>query len=351
MIARLRRYFPFLAFIGGFLWDALTIGQRVRPLDFWRLGLFLFGAALLIVWMARRTLVPASAEAGEGRWARLRQVLPLLPYLLLQFFFGGLFSALFILYFKSAGHLGSWLTAGLLGGLLIANEFARERYARRLSLTWTLFGLNAIFLCNFALPHLLGRVEAYWLVLSTLLGAGATHLLWQFGARRHGRILPVWLLAGAVLGAAQFGMIAPVPLVLKQLAIGHDFAVTGGHYTLSVPPASPWQPWRMQDDTLYVPPGEKLYGVSAVYAPTGVQSSLEHRWELRDGSGWRIVARSRFAATGGREGGFRGYSWVNDPSAGRWRFVVATQDGRTIAQQGFHVVREPSTGPREIRTF
>ena len=34
--------------------------------------------------------------------------------------------------------------------------------------------------------------------------------------------------------------------------------------------------------------------------------------------------------TGGRERGFRGYSWVLDPKPGEWRFTVATGDGRTI---------------------
>ena len=50
----LRRLYPLAAFLAGFVWDALTIGQRVKVTDFWRLGAFLFGAALLILWLARR---------------------------------------------------------------------------------------------------------------------------------------------------------------------------------------------------------------------------------------------------------------------------------------------------------
>lgn len=42
----LRRFYPLAAFFGGFIADALTLGQRVTPLDFWRLGGFLLGAAV-----------------------------------------------------------------------------------------------------------------------------------------------------------------------------------------------------------------------------------------------------------------------------------------------------------------
>ena len=102
----LRRFYPVAAFLCGFVWDALTIGQRVRVVDLWRLGAFLFGAGLLILWLAsresRKALAPAAGKGLRGCLAGFRWQA---PYLLLQFFFGGIFSALFILYFKSSGHL------------------------------------------------------------------------------------------------------------------------------------------------------------------------------------------------------------------------------------------------------
>lgn len=353
-IDRLRRFFPVLAFFGGFVWDAVTIGQRVRAMDFWRLGACLGGAALLIVWMARH--VPRPAPMGEGATHPFREkaerLLRLLPYLLLQFFFGAIFSALFILYFKSAGHLGSWLTAAVLGGLLVANEFARDRYGQRLALTWSMFALNAILLCNFALPYALGTLDPNWFYVSTLAGVGLTHLLWRHGAARRGRIAVAWGVGGVLLAAWLFGMVAPVPLVRKAVAVGHDFVHQDGRYRLQVEPAPFWQPWRDQAGDVTVREGERLYGVSAVFAPQGISALLEHRWEVHDDKGWQVVYRNRFQASGGREGGFRGYSWVLDPKPGNWRFVVATQDGRTVALSRFRVVRgEPAAETLEERQF
>lgn len=335
MLGSLRRFYPVAAFFAGFIWDALTIGQRVRPLDFVRLGGFLAGAALLAWWLARRdarAVLPPSPDAG---W-RLRLGWQL-PYLAVQFFFGGIFSALFILYFKSSGHFGAWLVALLLGSLLVANEFAGERYGRRFTLTWALFAINAILLANFALPYALGSLDPRWFYVSTLAGALLAQACWWLAPGRPGRIAPAWLLAGVLLAAWQAGMIAPVPLVKKELAVGQAFVQRDGDYLLQVEPAPGWQFWRSQASTVNVPPGARLYGLSAVYAPQGLTARLEHRWEYRGPGGWQAMARSRFASSGGRERGFRGYSWVQAPAEGDWRLVVATQDGRTIGILYFQV--------------
>lgn len=337
LVAILKRFYPALAFLGGFLWDALTLGRKVKPQHFWQLGALLIGAALIIVWMARRdhlAVAPPDEEDGElrGGWrGKLRALRWEAPYLLLQFCYGNIFSALFILYFKSSGHFGTAITVAILGGLLVGNEFMRKRYGQRFTLTWGLFGLNAILLLNFALPHAAGSLNPVWFYVSTVSGALLAHGVYRLAPGSPGRILPAWGVACALLIAWHLDMIAPVPLVKRELVVGHEFAQRNGQFTLQVERAPVWQFWRDVSATAQVPPGEKLYGVSAVFAPLGVGAPLEHRWEARDTNGnWHIVSRVRFQSSGGREKGFRGYSWVSNPAPGDWRLVVATQDGRTI---------------------
>lgn len=349
----LRRFYPVAAFFGGFIFDALTLGQRVKPSDFWQLGGYLLGAALFASWLAWRDLhekePPLPANDLNGHAARLVWQA---PYLLVQFFYGGIFSALFILYFKSSGHLGAWLSAAALGTLLVANEFAGNRYGRRFTLTWSLFALNAILLLNFVLPHVLGSLAPVWFYASTVAGAALAHLLRWLAPGRPGRIGPAWGIAVALLVAWNLGMIAPVPLVNRDMAVGHDFVQSSGRFALLVEPAPWWQFWRSQSTVVHVPEGGRLYGVSAVFAPQGVVADLEHRWEVREDGDWRLVYRNRFHSNGGRERGFRGYSWVLSPRPGDWRFVVATQDGRTIGVLNVGVARgDPREQAREEREF
>jgi hypothetical protein len=336
----LRRFYPVAAFLGGFAWDALTIGRRVSTFNLWQLGAYLFCAGVLVFWLsfreARKSTAPASEKSFRSCFADLVWQA---PYLLLQFFFGGIFSALFILYFKSSGHLGTWLTAFVLGALLVANEFAGKRYGRRFTLVWALFALNAILLFNFALPQAMGSINPVWFYLSTAAGILLAHLLWRVAPGQPGRILPAWILSAVLLFAWSFDMIAPVPLVKQALAVGHEFVQENGRYALRVESAPSWQFWLDASATVHLSEGEKLYGVSAVFAPLGIAAALEHRWEVRDGGIWRQVYRSRFQSTGGRERGFRGYSWVLNPQPGEWRFTVATQDGRTIGSTLLTVVR------------
>ncbi len=349
----LRQFYPVAAFLGGFVWDALTIGQRIRVVDFWRLGAFLFGAALLTLWLARREERGVAApEAGKSLRGRFRSLIWQAPYLLLQFFFGGIFSALFILYFKSSGHLGTWLTAAFLGALLIGNEFAGDHYGQRFTLTWALFALNAILLFNFALPHALGSLNPLWFYASTAAGLLLTLLLRWLAPGRPGRSGPAWSLAALLTLAFSLDMIAPVPLVKRQMAVGQEFVQADGSYTLQIERAAWWQWWRDQASTVHVPEGGRLYGVSAVFAPLGVTAALEHRWEVLEAGGWREVYRNRFQSTGGRTRGFRGFSWVLNPQPGDWRLIVATQDGRTI--DILRVTVERGAPPREevrIRDF
>lgn len=352
----LRRFFPVAAFLGGFAWDALTIGQRVRALDLWTLGAFLAGACVLAFWLAWRAAhkqpAPSSENAGSGAKARMREFAWQAPYLLLQFFFGSIFSALFILYFKSSGHLGTWLTTAVLGALLVGNEFARKSYSRHFTLIWALLALNAILLFNFALPHALGSLSPLWFYVSTAAGIGLAHGLRRLARGQPGRILPAWLLAGTLLLAWALDMIAPVPLVKQDLAIGHGFVREGDRFLLMVEPAPAWQFWRKQAPVVSVPEGERLYGVSAVFAPLGVTALLEHRWEVHEAAGWRLFYRNTFQSTGGRERGFRGYSWVLNPQPGEWRLIVATQDGRTIATLPITVERAaPVPEAMRLREF
>lgn len=347
----LRRALPAVAFFAGFLWDALTLGRTVTSMDLWILAAYLAGAAGILWFLGRRQVLAAAptpveeasgtpsappAAAAEPPWWQASG-----PYLLLQFFFGGLFSALFIFYFKSSSHVLAYAWALALGAMLVANEFLEDRY-RRFTLTWALFGLCAMLLLNFVVPHIVGSVAGFWFFFSTLLGAGLAQALHMKTPGRPGRTWPVWAVAAGLFLAYALDVIPPVPLVKRDLAVGHDLVRAEGRYRLQLEKTPWWVFWRRVEREVHLAPGERLYCVSAVFAPRGLDTRLYHRWQrYEDGKGWVTWSRVGFGLSGGREGGYRGYTWKQNLAPGDWRVAVETENGRTVAVHRFDIAAEP----------
>jgi hypothetical protein len=337
--ADLKRAGPAIAFFGGFLWDALTLGRSVSALDLWLLAGYLAGAAGILWYLGHHQNVAATdASAIDTARPAWREAA---PYLVLQFLFGGLFSALFIFYFKSSSHFLAFIWAIALGAMLVANEFLEDSY-RRFTLTWALFGLCAMLLLNFVVPHVVGGISALWFVLSTAAGAGLTHWLRLKTPGQPGRIEPVWGIATGLLAAYWLDVIPPVPLVKRDIAVGHSLAQANGAYILRQEKSPWWMLWRETQGDIHIRPGERLYCVSAIFAPSGLNTRLYHRWQYHDQrQGWVTTSRIGFDLAGGRSGGYRGYTWKQNLAAGDWKVYVETENGHTIAVHHFELAPEP----------
>ncbi len=208
----LRKYAPALFFIGGFVWDAVTLGRSIKPIDLFLLAAYLAGAAVILVILGRRSSGSEELPRGTPRhseeprnWSRY-----LSP--LLQFFFGGIFSALFIFYFLSSGGLGGYLFVLGLAALLIGNEFLGSRYSE-LTLSWTFFTLSACMFFNFALAHLFRSISTFWFYLGTLAAVLLVVVLRRVSRQGSASVVPSLIVAGVLLLLHLFNLIPPVPLV------------------------------------------------------------------------------------------------------------------------------------------
>lgn len=333
---RLRKYFPVLAFLGGFLWDSLTLGRVVTSTDLFMLGGYVALAyvclLLLIIRVDERYLRPLT-------WV-------------VQFCFGGLFSALVIFYFKSSGNLWTMLFVLGLVFLLIGNEWLQSRYSR-MGIAWSLFTLTGTMFLNFAIPHWVHSVNFLWFILSTLLGFGLTALLWKLSGRS-----PLLLIApgGVSLLLLSFwfmDLIPPVPMVMKQNIVCKGFEKVKGEYTCMEPSPSLLEQMGILKTRIYKSPEERLYVLSSVFAPSDVEADLEHRWQYRDTSAgeWVNAGVVPFHMTGGRQEGYRLYSRKENMKSGLWRVVTALQGGAVMGFTEFVIPEghEPD-GVRYMRT-
>ena len=345
-ISKLGDYLPAVFFAAGFIWDALTIGRNVAATDLIIFAGYLLAAALILFITSRPSFI--LADHAQYKIKAPTRIYTLVtsrwPYFLLQFLFGSLLSALFILYFKSSSHWLAWHMCLFLGALLVANEFLEDQY-RRFTVSWTLFGLCAMLLFNFALPFILGSVLSVWFYLSTLLGAALAYWLYTKTPNHLGSIWPVSVIAGLLMLAYALDMIPPVPLVKRDIAMAYSIEKADGKYQLSQQKSPWWVFWRKTSDNLEVKGGARIYCFSSIFAPAGLKTKLFHDWQRLTKQGWVLQSRASFSVNGGRYDGFRGYTYKTNPAAGDWRVIIKTENEKTIAVHRFSVRLTESNAP------
>ena len=341
-------HYSTLAFLAGFVWDNLTLTR----VDLWlnHIGLLFY----LVVVAVGIILINASRASQPAYLTRYAFWYP--PAV--QFAFGGLFSGYFVFYSRSGSLSASWPFLFFLAALLVGNEFLRERYHRLLLQVGVLY--VALFsYAIFAVPVVLRSVGTGVFLLSGLVSLGLAALflaLLAFVATERFRVLVrrVALLVIAIyvlFNAFYFlNIIPPLPLSLKDIGIYHgvDRVPGVGYRLFAEAPQRAWLPWQ-HDRTLHLRAGGTLYCFSSVFAPTAIRTRIYHSWEYKDADtgAWVQSTRVPFPITGGRDGGYRGFSLKGALFPGRWRCDVETERGALIGRRTFHIV-EVTTEPARV---
>jgi hypothetical protein len=321
LVATVRRYAPVVAFIGGFVWDALTLGRTIKPSDLVILLGYLAAACTILVAIGREVTFRGSRYLNTA----------------LQFLFGGIFSALFIFYFLSSSSLPGYLFVVLLAALLVGNEFLETAYSE-LTLSWAFFTLCATMFFNFALAHLFRSISTFWFYLGTLMALLLVIVLRRTSKRETSSIKPAMGVAVAMIVLHVFNVIPPVPLVKKQMLIAHT--VRRGTEGYEVTYESPgWRFWRASSDTFHRPGREPVYCFTSVFVPNGIRTTIRHRWEYFANDDWQTADLRSFSIAGGREAGYRGYTYKSNITPGLWRVTAESESGAAIGIVQFRVVR------------
>jgi hypothetical protein len=330
---RVRPWVPAVFFIAGFTWDALTLGQKIKSVDLFILLGYLTGAAAILV------------ALGRGVQFRGSQYLNAV----LQFFFGGMFSALFIFYFLSSSDLPGYLIVLGLAGLLIGNEFVHSRYSE-LTLAWAMFTMSTAMFFNFALAHAFRSISVFWFYLGTLIAVLLALVLRRVARHESASIVPSMIVAAVLLVAHALNFIPPVPLVKKEMLVAHDLRRSGSVYEGFV--ESPeWRIWRTSSTVFHRAGNERVYCFTSVFVPNGIRTTIRHRWMLYDANSgeWRTTSVIPFTISGGRSGGYRGLTYKQNVVPGEWRVIAESESGARIGIVDFDVVRGTPPALRKVR--
>jgi len=322
---RLARSLPATFFFGGFVFDALTLGRQVIPIDFVILTIYYLAAAAILVVIGREI---------EHRWAEHQN-------LALQWFFGGLLNALVIFYFLSASELGSFVLVLVLTACLVGNEFL-ERHYDRLALSWSFFTLTGIMYFNFALPHLFHSLRRLWFFVGVAVALSLTVVLRKISVRRASP-WPSIAVAALLLLLNVANVLPPVPLVKKAMFVAHSISRTPQGYVATIEPAPRWKLWLRASSIVHRRAGEPVYCFTSIFVPRGISTTVRHRWEQFDATSgaWRTTDVIDFTIRGGRRDGFRGATNKTNLADGRWRVRAESTDGKTIGIIVFRIVTPP----------
>ena len=78
----------------------------------------------------------------------------------------------------------------------------------------------------------------------------------------------------------------------------------------------------------------------------GLSHRLYHRWDRYDAfRGWVTVSRMGFGISGGRNGGFRGYTYKQEMAPGQWRGHVGNEKRHTGVFPGLSVETHKPADP------
>jgi hypothetical protein len=331
---RVRPWVPAVSFVGGFVWDALTLGKSIKSVDLFILLAYLIGAAAILVALGRGVTFRGSRYLNA----------------VLQFFFGGIFSALFIFYFLSSSDLPGYLVVLGLAALLIGNEFLESRYSE-LTLAWTFFTMSAAMFFNFALAHLFRSISVFWFYLGTLVAVVMVLALRRVSKAEAASIRPSVALAALLLLLHALNFIPPVPLVQKEMLIAHSVQRRDGAYLAMVESPGWRRLWRSSSTQFHWTEGERVYCFTSVFVPNGIRTTIRHRWLFYDDAGgeWRDAGVVPFTIEGGRESGYRGYTYKQRVTAGRWRVIAESESGAAIGITDFRVSRGKAGKLKRLR--
>jgi hypothetical protein len=348
-----QKYLPIASFFAGFSWDNLTLGRIDRLLDSLILLLYLLflGAVIVLLNLVDKKIIKTPLFLKYREWYPLA----------IQFLLGGLFSAYLIYYRQSASLTKTALFLIILLLLLVANEFLKNRLTN-IYLQMSLYFLASFSFFIFFLPVITKIINLFMFILGGILSLGLVigmlYLLFKKTAlKSREEFRRVAILIGSIyllLNLFYFlNWIPPIPLSLKLGGIYHHVQRDDDLYRLRFEQPAWYQFFKTSDNSFHYAPGDTVYCFTSIFAPTSLKTKIYHHWQKYSPNreSWETTDRISFPITGGRDGGYRGYSLKRYVSPGEWQITVETENGRLLGKISFHIVQveEPNYRLKTIR--
>lgn len=352
-VTKHQKYAPILFFTGGFIFDTLTLGRIDRVYDmtilcshmtFLTINIYLFN-------------IMDDGRLRNTIFERFEIYFPLA----IQFSFGGLSSA-YVVYFSRSVSFSKTLTFFIILVLLLfANELLKRRISNKY-LQFSVYFFISFTFFTFMLPVIFKQMNTHMFIISGLVSLGSTLALIIFiyntspSTRlevKLDKLLGIVFLIYATINVFYFfKMIPPVPLAMETGVVAHNIEKSDNVYKVTYERDEWYIFWRQHNITFTHHPDERVYIFSSVFAPTNLKKAIFHRWQWFNpiSDAWEIMDVIGFEMTGGRDNGFRGYTYKNNVKDGLWKVEVITDEELVIGVIDFEIITNANAAPHRIIT-
>ncbi|MEX2604663.1 MAG: DUF2914 domain-containing protein [Gracilimonas sp.] len=295
----------------------------------------------------------------DGKWKgtffeKYEAYLPLA----IQFFLGGLCSAYVIYFSRSVSYTKTIIFFILLLILLFANEVLKRRLSNKY-LQFSAYFFVCFTFFTFFIPMIMKSMSTFLFLVSGFISLGITLalIIYIYSVSPSTRkeihlgkmtalILGIYLLINTFY---YFNIIPPVPLALDNGLIAHNVEKVSetDEYIVTYEKNSWYRFWRENKYEFAYQPGSDVYVFTSIFAPSKLKKAVLHRWKWYSPhtERWEIIDEIEFEITGGREGGFRGYTYKSKMMDGQWKVDVITDNGQVLGNINFEIDSSATAKP------
>lgn len=352
-IKKHEKYLPLFFFVAGFTWDSLTLGRIDRLYDIVILCTYM---SLLTVSIYFYNLLD-NEKRQNSFVQKYGDYLPLA----IQFFLGGLTSA-YVIYFSRSVSLSK--TASFFVILIIvlfANEVFKKRISNKYLQFSAYFFVNFTFL-SFFLPVILKEMNTNVFLISGGISLIFTliFVILVYRTSTSARVEIVkWKMISMILGIYllinvfyYFKLIPPVPLALDKGVVAYSINIKNGYYEVTYEIDDWYIFWRDHKINFSRNSNKPVYVFTSIFAPTDLKKKIYHQWKWFNSEVgiWESSDKIGFEITGGRDRGYRGYSFKENVKDGEWKVEVITDDNLVLGVVDFNIITDNSVVKTRLLT-
>ena len=339
-------------FICGFLLDSWLVTYPDKPAVIIHQAIYLFIIALLIHYELLFRL---------EKWHPSNFALKIWPYqnFALHFCLGTLLNVYSLFYIKSASLFSSAIFLFLMIFMIFMNELPFIKKTKKINLKVGLYSICLFSFFSIVYPLIFGFIGFLPFFFSALSTLGILLLQLRLlrtkvsepGILFHAIFAPVVTIVIIFTTFFFLGLIPPVPLSVKEQGIYHNLVKRDSHYYLYAE-MDENSFWDFGKPTFHAEPGDKIYFYSQIFSPGRISDKIIVHWFKKNNLGdWENMDQVPVELKGGREEGFRAFTFKSNYEAGEWKILVETSSGAEISRLYFYVVKVDTSPSRTFKVL